>query len=152
MSHLPDTHTHTQLNHQGRATVAWCHFILSWTTTSSVISLLRSLHYGLYNSLYEWFHPLYLADKKNGFKTQDFVMHKLLPELYNMVVRCVQVKSLHLLLKLLHVYTNVYLSLCRPVVLQVQTWADLVWWRLGSTWHLLELHPVPGLALQWQPR
>lgn len=47
----------------------------------------RSLHYGLYNSLYEWFHPLYLADKKNGFKTQDFVMHKLLPELYNMVVR-----------------------------------------------------------------
>ncbi|KAM6959428.1 tissue alpha-L-fucosidase-like isoform 2-T2 [Aplochiton taeniatus] len=47
----------------------------------------RSLHYGLYNSLYEWFHPLYLADKKNGFKTQEFVMHKLLPELYNMVVR-----------------------------------------------------------------
>ncbi|XP_044192196.1 tissue alpha-L-fucosidase-like [Thunnus albacares] len=47
----------------------------------------RSLHYGLYNSLYEWFHPLYLNDKKNGFKTQDFVLHKLLPELYNMVVR-----------------------------------------------------------------
>uniref|UniRef100_A0A665TP08 Alpha-L-fucosidase n=1 Tax=Echeneis naucrates TaxID=173247 RepID=A0A665TP08_ECHNA len=47
----------------------------------------RSLHYGLYNSLYEWFNPLYLADKKNGFKTQEFVMHKLLPELYNMVVR-----------------------------------------------------------------
>ncbi|XP_071355416.1 tissue alpha-L-fucosidase-like [Trachinotus anak] len=47
----------------------------------------RSLHYGLYNSLYEWFHPLYLADKKNGFKTQAFVTHKLLPELYNMVVR-----------------------------------------------------------------
>ncbi|XP_056154535.1 tissue alpha-L-fucosidase-like isoform X1 [Lampris incognitus] len=47
----------------------------------------RSLHYGLYNSLYEWFHPLYLSDKKNGFKTQDFVLHKLLPELYNMVVR-----------------------------------------------------------------
>lgn len=47
----------------------------------------RSLHYGLYNSLYEWFHPLYLADKGNGFKTQQFVMHKLLPELYNMVVR-----------------------------------------------------------------
>ncbi|XP_037548692.1 tissue alpha-L-fucosidase [Nematolebias whitei] len=47
----------------------------------------RSLHYGLYNSLYEWFHPLYLNDKKNGFKTQEFVMRKLLPELYNMVVR-----------------------------------------------------------------
>ncbi|XP_061597914.1 tissue alpha-L-fucosidase-like [Cololabis saira] len=47
----------------------------------------RSLHYGLYNSLYEWFHPLYLNDKKNKFKTQEFVMNKLLPELYNMVVR-----------------------------------------------------------------
>ncbi|XP_061521321.1 tissue alpha-L-fucosidase-like [Phycodurus eques] len=47
----------------------------------------RSLHFGLYNSLYEWFHPLYLTDKQNGFKTQDFVLHKLLPELYNMVVR-----------------------------------------------------------------
>ncbi|CAJ1083777.1 tissue alpha-L-fucosidase-like isoform X1 [Xyrichtys novacula] len=47
----------------------------------------RSIHFGLYNSLYEWFHPLYLKDKKNGFKTQEFVMHKLLPELYNMVVR-----------------------------------------------------------------
>ncbi|XP_034017452.1 tissue alpha-L-fucosidase-like [Thalassophryne amazonica] len=47
----------------------------------------RSLHYGLYNSLYEWFHPLYLLDKKNGFKTQEFVFSKLLPELYNLVVR-----------------------------------------------------------------
>lgn len=47
----------------------------------------RSLHYGLYNSLYEWFHPLYLIDKKNRFRTQEFVLHKLLPELYNMVVR-----------------------------------------------------------------
>lgn len=47
------------------------------------------MHYGLYNSLYEWFHPLYLMDKKNGFKTQEFVMQKLLPELYNMVVRFV---------------------------------------------------------------
>lgn len=49
----------------------------------------RSLVYGLYNSLYEWFHPLYLMDKKNGFKTQQFVMNKLLPELYAMVVRSV---------------------------------------------------------------
>ncbi|KAM9340046.1 tissue alpha-L-fucosidase-like [Symphorus nematophorus] len=47
----------------------------------------RSLVYGLYNSLFEWFHPLYLSDKKNGFKTQEFVTKKLLPELYNMVVR-----------------------------------------------------------------
>lgn len=47
----------------------------------------RSLHYGLYNSLYEWFNPLYVTDKENGFKTQEFVKRKLLPELYNMVVR-----------------------------------------------------------------
>ncbi|KAL1766236.1 tissue alpha-L-fucosidase [Sigmodon hispidus] len=33
----------------------------------------RNLHYGLYHSLLEWFHPLYLLDKKNGFKTQHFV-------------------------------------------------------------------------------
>uniref|UniRef100_A0A4W5QKP6 Alpha-L-fucosidase n=1 Tax=Hucho hucho TaxID=62062 RepID=A0A4W5QKP6_9TELE len=46
----------------------------------------RSLHYGLYNSLYEWFNPLYLADKKNNFTTQDFVLNKLLPELYDMVL------------------------------------------------------------------
>lgn len=51
--------------------------------------LSRSLHFGLYNSLYEWFNPLYLLDKKNGFKTQEYVMRKLLPELYNMVVRSV---------------------------------------------------------------
>jgi hypothetical protein len=28
--------------------------------------------FGLYHSMYEWFHPLYLEDKKNGFKTQFF--------------------------------------------------------------------------------
>lgn len=47
----------------------------------------RSLHYGVYNSLYEWFNPMYLSDKKNGFKTQEFPQYKLLPELYNLVVR-----------------------------------------------------------------
>ncbi|XP_035285167.1 tissue alpha-L-fucosidase-like [Anguilla anguilla] len=47
----------------------------------------RSLHYGLYNSLYEWFHPLYLSDKKSGFKTQEFVFNKLLPELHDLVTR-----------------------------------------------------------------
>ena len=69
-----------------------------FTDLKFVISLFRSLHYGLYNSLYEWFHPLYLTDKKNGFKTQEFVMHKLLPELYNMVVRSVVLRLLHQLI------------------------------------------------------
>ena len=31
------------------------------------------LKFGLYHSLFEWFHPLYLSDKKSGWKTQDFV-------------------------------------------------------------------------------
>ncbi|XP_054855081.1 tissue alpha-L-fucosidase [Eublepharis macularius] len=47
----------------------------------------RNIHYGLYHSLFEWFHPLYLVDKKNGFKSQHFVLEKTLPELYDLVKR-----------------------------------------------------------------
>ncbi|XP_048356653.1 tissue alpha-L-fucosidase [Sphaerodactylus townsendi] len=47
----------------------------------------RNIHYGLYHSMYEWFNPLYLADKKAGFKTQYFVLEKTLPELYDLVSR-----------------------------------------------------------------
>ncbi|RXN22288.1 tissue alpha-L-fucosidase-like protein [Labeo rohita] len=47
----------------------------------------RSLHYGLYSSLYEWFNPLYLTDKQAGFKTQEFVEKKVMPELHNLVNR-----------------------------------------------------------------
>ncbi|CAG5122115.1 unnamed protein product, partial [Candidula unifasciata] len=43
------------------------------------------LRFGLYHSLFEWFHPLYLADKQSGFATQDFVNQKTLPELYELV-------------------------------------------------------------------
>ncbi|KAM5248616.1 tissue alpha-L-fucosidase [Ctenodactylus gundi] len=45
----------------------------------------RNIRYGLYHSLLEWFHPLYLLDKKNGFKTQNFVTAKTMPELYDLV-------------------------------------------------------------------
>ena len=31
------------------------------------------IHFGLYHSLYDWFHPLYLEDKANEFKTTRFV-------------------------------------------------------------------------------
>ncbi|KAB0404909.1 hypothetical protein E2I00_001218, partial [Balaenoptera physalus] len=44
----------------------------------------RNIRYGLYHSLLEWFHPLYLCDKKNGFKTQHFIRAKTMPELYDL--------------------------------------------------------------------
>jgi hypothetical protein len=43
------------------------------------------LKFGLYHSLYEWFHPLYLQDKENDWGTQDFVKSKTMPELYEIV-------------------------------------------------------------------
>lgn len=52
-----------------------------------LISSNRSLHFGLYHSLYEWFHPLYLSDKANRYKTQNFVALKTLPELVDLVMR-----------------------------------------------------------------
>jgi alpha-L-fucosidase len=45
----------------------------------------RPIKFGLYHSLYEWFNPLYLQDKKNNFTTQHFVNTKTLPELYDLV-------------------------------------------------------------------
>lgn len=44
-----------------------------------------NLRFGLYHSMFEWFHPLYIADKNAGYKTQDFVTQKTLPELYEIV-------------------------------------------------------------------
>ena len=35
--------------------------------------------------MFEWFNPLYMADEKSGFKTQDFVFTKALPELVQLV-------------------------------------------------------------------
>lgn len=31
------------------------------------------LHFGVYFSQFEWYHPLYLQDKNNSFKTKDYV-------------------------------------------------------------------------------
>lgn len=52
---------------------------------SLYVSVYRSLHFGLYHSLYEWFNPLFLADQASGFKTQNFVAEKALPELMDLV-------------------------------------------------------------------
>lgn len=41
--------------------------------------------FGLYHSLYEWFHPLYLADKNNNFTTRSFVDTKIIPEMKELV-------------------------------------------------------------------
>ena len=38
-------------------------------------------HFGLYYSLFEWFHPLYLKDKSQDFATREFVLNKIHPEM-----------------------------------------------------------------------
>ncbi|XP_076783004.1 plasma alpha-L-fucosidase [Arvicanthis niloticus] len=43
------------------------------------------LHFGLYYSLFEWFHPLFLEDKSSSFQKQRFPISKTLPELYELV-------------------------------------------------------------------
>jgi len=44
-----------------------------------------SLRLGLYHSLFEWFNPIWLADKANNLTTQDYVTRKTMPELYDLV-------------------------------------------------------------------
>ncbi|XP_015670793.1 plasma alpha-L-fucosidase isoform X1 [Protobothrops mucrosquamatus] len=46
-----------------------------------------SLHFGLYHSLFEWFHPLFRDDAASKFKKQQFPNVKTLPELYEIVTR-----------------------------------------------------------------
>ncbi|KAL3266997.1 hypothetical protein HHI36_011145 [Cryptolaemus montrouzieri] len=43
------------------------------------------LTFGLYHSLYEWFNPMYLADKANNFTSQVFVSNKILPEMQEII-------------------------------------------------------------------
>jgi len=43
------------------------------------------MHFGLYHSMMDWFHPLYLEDKASGWKSNMFPLMKSLPELYEIV-------------------------------------------------------------------
>lgn len=43
------------------------------------------LRFGLYYSLFEWFHPLFLEDESSSFQTRQFPISKALPELYDLV-------------------------------------------------------------------
>ncbi|XP_067685123.1 alpha-L-fucosidase-like [Haliotis asinina] len=46
-----------------------------------------TVRFGLYHSLFEWFHPLFLSDKASRFKTNNFVARKTMPELFEIVQR-----------------------------------------------------------------
>ncbi|CAG2105966.1 unnamed protein product, partial [Medioppia subpectinata] len=43
------------------------------------------LKFGAYHSLLEFFNPLFLADQSTGYKTQEFVKAKVLPEMKELV-------------------------------------------------------------------
>lgn len=44
-----------------------------------------ALRFGLYYSLFEWFHPLFLEDEASVFEKRHFPTSKTLPELYELV-------------------------------------------------------------------
>ncbi|KAK2585235.1 hypothetical protein KPH14_009937 [Odynerus spinipes] len=44
-----------------------------------------NIRFGLYHSLYEWYNPLYLADKGNNFTTDTFVTQKIIPEMRELI-------------------------------------------------------------------
>ncbi|GAU89543.1 hypothetical protein RvY_02084 [Ramazzottius varieornatus] len=52
---------------------------------ASAVRTRTKMHFGLYHSMFEWFHPLYLQDKAKNWKTRDFPEQKALPELYEIV-------------------------------------------------------------------
>lgn len=43
------------------------------------------IKFGLYHSWLEFFNPMYLKDKANGFKTNTFVKNKAFPEFKELV-------------------------------------------------------------------
>ena len=50
--------------------------LITESQTGALAKAIKShpdLHFGVYFSQYEWYHPLYLQDKSNGYKTQYYV-------------------------------------------------------------------------------
>ncbi|CDW53766.1 alpha L fucosidase [Trichuris trichiura] len=45
----------------------------------------ENIRFGLYFSLYEWFNSLYIQDKANNFKTNDFIRKVVTPQLMEIV-------------------------------------------------------------------
>jgi len=43
--------------------------------------------FGLYHSMFEWFHPLYLQDAASNFTVDDFVKTKMTPELTDLIMK-----------------------------------------------------------------
>ncbi|KAF5277100.1 hypothetical protein FQA39_LY06338 [Lamprigera yunnana] len=52
---------------------------------AAAIRLSTDLKFGVYHSLYEWYNPMYLADKQNNFATDLFVQNKVYPGLLEVV-------------------------------------------------------------------
>ena len=48
-------------------------FKISPGELAAAIRSKTDIHFGLYHSLFEWFHPLYLQDQKHNFSTDYFV-------------------------------------------------------------------------------
>ena len=45
------------------------------------------VRFGLYHSMFEWFHPLYLQDAASNFNVDDFVKTKMTPELTELIMK-----------------------------------------------------------------
>ena len=75
------------------------------------------LHFGLYHSLYEWFHPLYKDDKANKFHTRKFVQVICISAYYDNECVCKRALLSLLLLVFHNILTAKYSSfLCQMLL------------------------------------
>ena len=94
------------------------------------------LHFGTYYSLMEWFHPMYMAEKKANFSTtRDFVNFKVRPEMEELVNRY---------------KPDIFWSdgMSFKFIIRLDLGLYFTNRRCGSTGQLLEEHRFPSLALQ----